>query len=51
MLVYKYGFEEYWENAKGNPTPENLETLQNGLESLVQMIGTEKLISLTKPLV
>lgn len=26
-MVYKYGFEEYWEDAKGNPTPENLETL------------------------
>ena len=26
-MVYQYGFEEYWEDAKGNPTPENLETL------------------------
>lgn len=26
-MVYKYGFEEYWKNAKENPTPENLETL------------------------
>ncbi len=26
-MVYKYGFEEYWEDAKGNPTQENLKTL------------------------